>query len=144
VPITLKTITLFHCVCIRCKHEWDSPTKPKRCAGCKYRTWNGEDHRFADPYDGVPQTSQIATGTDAPQLPNYLPLLGTLTAAREVVSKVVETGPCKHKQFHCVCAATEVLADLDQRIEQLNAMRPLRKTYLTRKRRAKAAEAVSQ
>lgn len=137
MPITLKTKTVFHCKCIReeCQHEWDALTKPQRCARCKYRTWNGEDHRFADPYDGVPLASQIANGTGAPQLPGYLPTLATLRAAREIIAQVIENdGPCNHKEAVCVCRPKEVLVNLDQRIEQLDVLRPKRSTYLARKR----------
>jgi hypothetical protein len=136
VPITLKTKTVFHCKCVRCNYEWDADTKPKRCARCKIHTWNGEDHRFADPFYGVPLGSQIANGTEAPRLPGYLPLLETLVAAREVVAKVIED-ISQHEEHFWLSHEKEVLANLDQRIEQLNVLRPLRSTYMKRRKKKK-------
>ena len=143
MPITLKTKTIFHCKCIRpeCGHEWDALTKPQRCARCKRRQWNGEDHRLADPFGGV--ESEVAAGAKAPQLPGYLPLLRTLVAARRIIAKVIEDdGPCNHKRddFKCVCEPTEVLANLDQRIQQLDILHP---TYLKRKKEQKRNRAKS-
>ena len=135
MPITLKTKTVFHCVCGRpeCKHEWDAFTKPQRCAKCKYRTWNGEDYRSADPFDGVPFVSQIENGQKAPPLPAYLPMLTTLTAARAIVARTIENGKRKREANKL----KEVLANLDSHIDQLNALRPLRSTYLKSKRNQK-------
>jgi len=136
MPITLKTMTVFHCKCIRpsCQHEWDAFTKPLRCARCKYRSWNGEDHRKPDPFENVPVASQIATGTEAPQQPGHEPLLDSLVRAREVIALLIKQNPCNHAHNECVCAEKDVLRQLDQRIEKLRALQPRRSTYLVKKK----------
>jgi hypothetical protein len=135
VPISLKTKIVFHCKCVHCGHEWDADKKPKRCAahGCKLRSWNGEDHRFQDPYDGVPIPSQIEIGTKAPRPPSYEAMLDSLIKARGVIDVLIAQNPCDHKNGPCVCAEKELIAEMDQQIEKLKALKPLRSTYLVQK-----------
>jgi len=133
VPISLRTKTVFHCKCVRCAYEWDAEKKPLRCASCKYRSWNGEDHRFLDPYDGVPVPSQIKVGTEAPRPPSYEGMLETFSRARVIIDQLITDNPCDHSNGLCVCAEKAVLAGIDLQIERLKALRPLRSTYLVQK-----------
>lgn len=136
MPITFKTRTVFHCVCIRpeCRHEWDALKKPRRCAGCKYRSWNGEDHRLPDPYRGVPVASQIENGKAAPSPPSTEALLDTLNTARTVIADLVASNsPCTHKKGECICKEKEFLTTIDQQIKSLKALLPRRSTYLVQK-----------
>jgi hypothetical protein len=137
VPISLKTKTVFHCKCIRpeCLHEWDADTKPLRCAKCKYRTWNGEDHRRPDPYREVPVPSQIEVGTEAPRPPSYEGMLDSFTKARAVIYELIEQNPCVHSKGQCVCGEKELLTEIDKHLVRLMALRPLRSTYLVNKKR---------
>jgi hypothetical protein len=150
MPISLKVKTVFHCKCIYCGWEWDADKKPKRCArhGCKLRGWNGEDHRLVDPYGGrrtaigkfvplspVPVPSQIENGTEAPRPPSSEALLDSLVKVRGIIAELIAQNPCRHSKGECVCAEIEVLAEVDQQIEKLRALKPLRSTYLARKKR---------
>jgi hypothetical protein len=149
MSISLRVKTVFHCKCIRptCLHEWDALAKPKRCAKCKYKSWNGEDHRFVDPYGGrtaigqygplspVPVPSQIANGTEAPRPPSSEALLDSLIKVRGIIAELIAQNPCHHSKGECVCAEIEVLAEVDQQIEKLKALKPLRSTYLAQKKR---------
>jgi hypothetical protein len=135
MPISLKTKTIFHCRCVHedCLHEWDADRKPRRCARCKRRSWNGEDHRFQDPWDGVPVASQIKTGTKVPRPPSNEAMLDTFTKAKGVIEETIRQNPCDHKKDQCVCAEKELLANIAEHIERLSAMRPLRSTYLVQR-----------
>jgi hypothetical protein len=134
VPITVRTKSVFHCKCVLCGWDWDTEKKPKRCARCKRRGWNGEDHRFSDPYDGVPIPSQIEIGTEAPRPPSYEAMLESFIKAQTIIDKLITDNPCDHsKPGECACAEKEVLAEIDQQIEKLKALRPLRSTYLVQK-----------
>jgi hypothetical protein len=133
MPITIRTKAVFHCKCIRCLYEWDADKKPRRCAGCKYRSWNGEDHRLPDPYIGVPVPSQIEAGTEAPRPPSYEGMLDTFTKSRQVIDELVRQNPCDHKQSLCVCAERGLVVEIDDHIEKLRGLRPLRSTYLVQK-----------
>lgn len=135
MPITLKTKTVFRCKCILCAHEWDADKKPFRCASCKNRRWNGEDHRYREPYqgfgDGVPVPSQIKTGDPAPRPPNNSALLETLINAKAIIEEVVEQNPCDHKKkTQCVCAEKELVTQIDTHINRLRGLKPKRSTYL--------------
>jgi hypothetical protein len=130
MPINLKIQTVFECKCILCGHEWEAKKKPFRCAGCKNRGWNGEDHRFQNPYHGIPLKSQIKTGTEAPRPPNSLALLETLTNVKAVIEMIIAQNPCDHKHNQCVCEEKELVAQIDGHIARLDGLRPLRKTYL--------------
>jgi hypothetical protein len=132
MPISIRTKTLFHCTCVHedCLHEWDASTKPRRCARCKRRSWNGEDHRFQDPYDGVPVKFQIKTGTEVPRPPSNESMLDTFIKARAVIEETVSQNPCDHKHDQCVCPEKELVTEIDKQIERLKALQPLRSTYL--------------
>ena len=130
MPISLRTKIVFHCKCIRCGYEWDADKKPMRCAGCKYRTWNGEDQRRTDPFIGVPVPSQIKIGTEAPRPPSYEAIAELLTKSRGIIGDVIEQNPCNHARNLCVCAEKELTGQIDQQIEKIRALRPLRSTYL--------------
>jgi hypothetical protein len=127
VPISLRTKTVFHCKCVHpdCAYEWDASKKPKRCAGCKRHTWNGEDQRTQDPFNKVPIISQIETGTKAPVAPDSGAILGTFIKARRVISTLI--GKNGHR------SGNAVLADIDQQIEELKKLQPRRSTYLVQR-----------
>lgn len=131
--ITLETRTVFHCKCVRpeCGWEWDALKKPRRCAKCKYRTWNGEDQRFTDPYTpngspwarkAVPPGSRIAIGKKVPsQPPSYREMLKTFTEARKIIDQVIfEYGACNHDKNECICAEVKTLANIDRQIRKLS------------------------
>jgi hypothetical protein len=133
MSVTLKTKTVFHCRCVHCGWEWDADAKPHRCAKCKIRSWNGEDHRFAEPYASVPFLSQIETGTEAPRAPSYELMLEVFTEARTIIDDmIVGFGPCDHKKNECVCREKAFLLVLDQQIARLKALQPRRTTYLVK------------
>ena len=119
MTIKLETRTVFRCKCVRCKHEWDALKKPKRCAKCKYLTWNGEDHRFTDPYAKVPAASQIETGKKAPSRLYPKAILDTFIKARVIINQLIHDNPCEHAKGACVCNEREVLAEMDRQIAKL-------------------------
>ena len=134
MPITVRTKSVFHCKCVLCGYEWDADKKPKRCSSCKRRGWNGEDHRFSDPYGGVPIPSQIEIGTEAPRPPSYETILESFIKARDIINTLIIQNPCNHsKKDECVCEEIHVLAEIDEQVEKLKALRPLRSTYLVQK-----------
>jgi hypothetical protein len=99
LTIELQTRTVFHCICRHpdCKHQWDTFERPKRCAGCKRRSWNGEDYRRNDPYELVPKGSAIDGAPPDP--PSYKKLLDTLTQSKGVIDKIIaDVGPRGHKK----------------------------------------------
>lgn len=132
MPITVRTRAVFHCKCIHpeCAHEWEAVKKPKRCAKCKRHTWNGEDHRYGDPFNGVPIRSQIKAGTEAPRLPSGESMLETFLKTKKIIEDIVDQNPCDHNNNVCVCTEKDVLAEIDQHIEKLRALLPRRSTYL--------------
>ena len=121
MPITLRTKKVFDCTCIICGHEWSAEKKPARCSSCKSRRWNGEDHRFNDPYNNkrsnVPVKAQIRTGTMAPSGPNSAALLQTLTNTRKVVEEILNHETYKRSDLK------KLLPEVDGHIERLTALR---------------------
>jgi hypothetical protein len=146
MPISIKVKAVFSCKCIHCGYEWEADTKPKRCADCKRRSWNGEDHRFANPYSGrdaqkrakalpeVPVNFQIEIGTAAPRPPSYESMLGSFVKARTIIEDIIECNPCNHKKDQCVCAEIQALAEINLHIGKLIQLKPRRSTYLAQKK----------
>ena len=127
MPVTVQVITknVYRCKCRNCGHVWDALLKPARCARCKARSWNGEDHRRINPYKNTPEGSRIPTGKQPPQ-PRAKDLLATLQAARETLAMLVADNPCNHKGKPCApgldqCAGADraVLTALELHIAQL-------------------------
>lgn len=136
MSIVLKLKTVFHCRCKHCGHQWDAEVKPQRCAKCKYRSWNDEDHRYDDPYGNVPIRSQIENGTDAPPPPTLASLLSAFTGARKVIGTVIEDNPspsCDHANGKCFCPERSVLTEIEQQIDRLRGLQPRPDTYLVQK-----------
>jgi len=133
VTVRLETRTVFRCKCIRCGHEWDALKKPFRCAKCKYRSWNGEDNRFRDPFDftdnhynaakgRVPASSRFETGTEAPSLPPLKVLRETLAQARTIIHRLILDNPCDHSKDLCVCDEKRTLASIDRQIKKMDKL----------------------
>lgn len=123
--ITTTTQTIFNCKCERkeCGHEWVARKKPRRCAKCKYYTWNKEDHRLRNPYENVQPGSRIENGKNAPRQPNHKDMLDTLVKAGEIIEDVIVTnGPCNHRKNHCLCQETKVLAGIEYHVARLRSL----------------------
>jgi hypothetical protein len=119
--ITLRTKKVFDCKCIACGHEWSADKKPGRCSSCKSRRWNGEDHRFQNPYNNknsnVPLKQQIRVGTLAPSGPNSAALLDTLTSAKLVVEEILNQQTYKRADLK------KLLPEIEGHIERLTVLR---------------------
>jgi hypothetical protein len=121
--IKSETRTILHCTCERpsCRHEWDSfrrdkrtgrlvSEKPRRCAKCKYLSWNAEDRRRAYGFEPDPTASGKGKET----------LLETLTESKNILEQLIaDLGPCDHSKKICVCVETEVLAKVNNQIAKL-------------------------
>lgn len=133
--ITMEPRTIIHCTCDHCGWEWDSfkrdkktgrliSVKPKRCAGCKYLTWDTADRRFNA--NRPPPESANGNGK-APSVPPSVPelhpkeLLQAFTASRGILQRLVEDNPCDHPK-ECVCAEKKLLAKIDRQIDILNKL----------------------
>lgn len=121
MPITLRTKRVFDCKCIKCGHEWSAEKKPGRCSSCKSRRWNGEDHRFQNPYNNknsnVPVRAQIKVGTLAPSGPNSAALLETLTSTKAIIEEILVHETYKRADLK------KLMPEIDEHIERLTALR---------------------
>jgi hypothetical protein len=115
--IATKLKTVFECRCERpeCRHGWDALTKPKRCAKCKYYTWNGEDKRFTKRKRKV-SGSRIKIGQKAPRAPRTEDLLESFTKARRIIAQIIEDNPGDN------ASETEVVAQIDRHIAKLKTV----------------------
>jgi hypothetical protein len=127
VTVRLMNKTVLHCTCVHCAYEWDTFEMPKRCAGCRRHSWNGEDKRRSDPQEFVPPGSQIEG--KIPELRNK-ELRETLMLVRAILGQIVsDYGPCEHAPDAqakpgqaCVCHETGVLARVNKQIELLDRL----------------------
>lgn len=115
--ITFVAQVILHCKCRHCKHEWNAFELPDRCAGCKRRTWNGEDKRCLD------SLHSPLKGDQPPPDTCFRDVLDTLEQAKIVMEEVIQDcGPCDHKKKICVCEETSLLRDMNKHIEHLQAI----------------------